>query len=207
MKSIVAVLFIVSMAAAAPTHQTSDDQHQQQQASHMAESVPMLQSIGHMAVVETLSPLYLAISTLQAKINILQSSAAKQQIDIPQIDVPQVDLSHVFSCQSQAVPKFAIALQYIAQKSTDLQAKQQQAMRLASGLDYVIQKVNQKDIDNDTLQAVATKLNQFLDSYASILSDAVNAICNTSQFQQTQSDMESPLSVFYRGCPWGGAVC
>ncbi|XP_072163138.1 sperm-activating peptides-like [Diadema setosum] len=205
MKSIVAVLFIVSMAAAAPTHQT-DDQHQQQ-ASRVAESVPMLQSIGHMAVVETLSPLYLAISTLQAKINILHSSAAKQQIDIPQIAVPQVDLSHVFTCQSQAEPKFAIALQYIAQKSTDLQAKQQQAMRLAIGLDYIIQKVNQKDIDNDTLQAVATKLNQFLDSYASILSDAVNAICNASQIQQTQSGMESPLSVFYRGCPWGGAVC
>nr|AJT34992.1 sperm-activating peptide [Diadema savignyi]AJT34993.1 sperm-activating peptide [Diadema savignyi] len=200
MKFIAAVLILVAVASAASSDRQQVD---------IAKTARQLQSIGHMAVVDTISPLHVAISTLVSKIDKLQNAASQQQIQLPQIDVPQVELSHVFTCQSQsqAIPKFTIALQYMAQKSTDLRAKQQRAMRLASGLDYVIQKVNQKDIDNDTLQAVVSKLNQFLGSYAAILSEAVNAICNTSQIQQTQSDMDSPLSVFYRGCPWGGAVC
>ncbi|XP_054751912.1 uncharacterized protein LOC129257573 isoform X2 [Lytechinus pictus] len=228
MKSVLLLLCAVAMACGTPVSstdakpstsqsQSTDTVHSDAQSNDetIVDSAMYIQSVSHMAVVEMLSPLMSAMSSLDLQISKIHSIAVKTGVSIPSVIVPDIDMTVIYKCKAKSEPKFSPALPYLVSKREEIKTHTDTATLIAHGIEYVSNLLAHGETDQKTLEAMSSKLSDFLSKYSSLISGLTSSVCldDKSQSresvdqkvpQSSQESMDPALEIFYRGfCPTG----
>lgn len=152
----------------------------------MAKTARMVETVGHMAIVDAVSSLHIALSSLESQWTKLQVAAAQKQIGIPHQAMPNVDVNTIFTCRARSLPKYAPALKYLVGKEKEIGLDVENVTILANNLQFVTQLVTNDQIEHETLEAMSIKLNKFFSDYTSFLSglEAVTCVDDAQMLNQ-----------------------
>ncbi|NP_999771.1 sperm-activating peptides [Strongylocentrotus purpuratus] len=182
----------------------------QDQKYTLADSSKDLEGIAHMAIVDSLSPLHISLSSLESAWNNLLNIASQEDYSIPELSIPKIDVKSILSCKPKYSPKYPVVLQYISDHYVQVQDHIANAKELTEGLKFVSQLIMYKKIDHDTLASVSKMLSNYLTDYASTISSLKSVVCQDQtapSHPMDESYMDTPLSMILKGTmPTGAGV-
>nr|BAA07502.1 sperm-activating peptide I precursor [Hemicentrotus pulcherrimus] len=204
MTFIVCLLVLVAVASGKPVISGHDQKYT------LADSSKDLEGIAHMAIVDSLSPLHISLSSLESAWNNLVSIATQEKYIIPELSIPKIDVKSILTCKPKYSPKYPVVLQYISDHQVQVQDHIANANELVEGLKFVSQLIMYKKVDHDTLASVSKMLSDYLTDYASTISSIKSVVCQdptAPSHPMAESYMDTPLSMFLKGTmPTGGGV-
>ncbi|XP_063951639.1 sperm-activating peptides-like [Lytechinus pictus] len=228
MRSIACLLVLLAVAYGKPIIADQDST-----SYSLSDTSKYLESIAHMAIVESLSPLHISLSSLESSWINLVSIAIQEQVSIPQPTVPKIDVMSMLTCKAKYSPKYSMVLKYITDHRDQIQEHIVNAKKLEQVLKFTSQLVMYKKSDPDTKDAmtrVSQMVSDYLKEYSTTISSIKSTICRDqpdASHRDQQEDkpeddhqdqtkpshplsedyMETPLSLFLKGTmPTGAGV-
>ncbi|XP_041455568.1 sperm-activating peptides-like [Lytechinus variegatus] len=222
MKSIACLLVLLAVAYGKPIIADQDST-----SYSLSDTSKYLESIAHMAIVESLSPLHTSLSSLESSWINLVSIAIQEQVSIPQPTVPKIDVMSMLTCKAKYSPKYSMVLKYITDHQDQIQEHIVNAKKLEQDLKFTSQLVMYKKSDPDTKDAmtrVSQMVSDYLKDYSTTISSIKSTICRDqpdAQEDKLEDDhrdqtkpshplsedyMETPLSLYLKGTMPLGAV-
>nr|BAJ23052.1 sperm-activating peptide I precursor [Pseudocentrotus depressus] len=219
MKFILVLLCIVIAVVQGSPISSTDDMHPESQSNDqtISDSAMYIQGVSHMAIVDMFSPLMSALSSLDLQLSKLHNIAVQIGVTIPSVVVPKIDMTVIYECKAKYEPKYSPALTYLMSKEDEIESHIDTATLIAHGIEYVNNLLVNDEMDQKTLQAMSSKLNDFLSDYSSLISGLQSSVCvdenhkirETMQQEHTEEYMNPALDIFFseRGnCLTGGCI-